>query len=125
MEKISLYDLVGMKRKNSVLKSVFINSNKREAYSLCSIDVEAYDDTFLNATKYPSLQDKTYDTITNAIIKYQDKIKEYINDYSDEIEVMHYSTFDRFFQDLVLFKESDRIAKKEWLEKNIKSLDNR
>lgn len=114
-KQITLYELIGMKRKNSVLKSVVINSNKNEVYSRCSIDVEAYDDTFVRATEYPSQQDKTYETITNAIIKYQDKIKEFIGDYSDTIEVMHYSTFDRHLQDMVYFKESDRLRRAEWL----------
>ena len=112
---ISLYDLIGMKRKNSVLKSVFINKDKN-TYSKCYIEVEAYDDTFINATRYPSGQDKVYDVITKAIIKYQDKIKEYINDYSPTIDVIHYSTFDRHLQDIVRFNESDRIAYKKWLE---------
>ena len=115
-EMISLYDLIGMKKKNSVLKSVFIYKNKNKAYSKCSIDIEAYDDTFTNATRYPSGQDRTYDVITKAIIKYQDKIKEYINDYSPTIDVIHYSTFDRHLQDIVRFNESDRIAYKKWLE---------
>ena len=114
---ISLYDLTGMKRKNSVLKSVMINKDKNSTHSACYIDVEAYDGTFVNATRYPSGQDKVYETITNAIIKYQDKIKEYINDYSSTIEVMHYSTFDRHLQDTVRFNEADRIAYKKWLEK--------
>ena len=113
---ISLYDLIGMKRKNSVLKSVMINKDKNNTYSKCYIEVEAYDDTFINATRYPSGQDKVYDVITKAIIKYQDKIKEYINDYSPTIDVIHYSTFDRHLQDIVRFNESDRIAYKKWLE---------
>ena len=115
-ETISLYDLIGMKRNNSVLKSVFIYKNKNKAYSKCSIDIEAYDDTFTNATRYPSGQDKVYETITNAIIKYQDEIKAYIHDFSSTIEVMHYSTFDRHLQDTVRFNEADRIAYKKWLE---------
>ena len=113
---ISLYDLIGMKRKNSVLKSVMINKDKNSTYSGCYIEVEAYDGTFTKATRHPSGQDKVYETITNAIIKYQDKIKEYINDYSPTIEVMHYSTFDRHLQDTVIFNEADRIAYKKWLE---------
>ena len=113
---ISLYDLIGMKRKNSVLKSVMINKDKNNTYSKCYIEVEAYDDTFINATRYPSGQYKVYDVITKAIIKYQDKIKEYINDYSPTIDVMHYSTFDRHLQDTVRFNEADRIAYKKWLE---------
>lgn len=115
-EMISLYDLIGMKKKNSVLKSVVINKDKNNTYSKCYIEVEAYDDTFINATRYPSGQDRTYDVITKAVIKYQDKIKEYINDYSPTIDVIHYSTFDRHLQDIVRFNESDRIAYKKWLE---------
>lgn len=115
MEQITLYDLIGMKRKESVLKSVTINSQK-SYWSGCYIEVEAYDDCFIRNTEYPSQQDKTYETITNAIIKYQDKIKEFVNDYSDRIEVMHYSTFDRHLQDLVLFNSEERERKQKWLE---------
>lgn len=114
---ISLYDLIGMKRKNSVLKSVVINKDKNTTFSGCYIEVEAYDGTFTNATRYPSGQDKVYETITNAIIKYQNIIKAYIQDYSSTIDVMHYSTFDRHLQDTVRFNEADRIAYKKWLEK--------
>ena len=60
---ISLYDLIGMKRKNSVLKSVMINKDKNSTYSGCYIEVEAYDGTFTNATRHPSGQDKVYETI--------------------------------------------------------------
>lgn len=108
-ETISLYDLVGMKRKNSVLKSVFINKNKSNTYSQCYIEVEAYDETFEKNTLYPSQQDKVCDTIEKAIIKYQEKIKEFIGDYSDRIDVMHYSTFDRHFQQLIILDEGKEL----------------
>lgn len=98
-----------------MLKSVVINSNKNEVYSGCHIEVEAYDDTFVRATKYPSQQDKTYETITNAIIKYQDKIKEFISSDLRTIDVMHYSTFDRHFQDMVYLDEQERNAYKAWI----------
>ena len=105
---ITLYDLIGAKRPKSVLKSVCIHKNKNNAFSLCEIDVEAYDDTFSNATRYPSGQDRTYEVITKTIIKYQDKIKEFIGTNLDYVDVMHYSTFDTHFQDRVYFNEADR-----------------
>lgn len=105
-QKVTLYDLIGMKRKNSVLKSVVLNSNANAAYSLCPIEVEAYDDTFINNTMYPSQQDRTYDVITRAIVKHQEKVKDFTGVTGKTIDVMHFSTFDRHHQQLLFFDEA-------------------
>lgn len=114
-KQITLYELIGLKRKNSVLKSVMINSNKNEVYSGCHIEVEAYDDTFVNATRYPSQQDRTCEAIENAIIKHQSKIKEFIGIELRTIDVMHYSTFGRPLQNMIHLDEKERNAYKNWV----------
>lgn len=58
-----------IKRKNTIFNSVFITGQfTSEGYPI--IEVEPYDDTFLNATKYPSLYDKTTDRIFKAVYNY-------------------------------------------------------
>ena len=102
---ISLYELIGMKKKNSVLKSVFINRNPQNTMSLCDVDVEAYDDTFINNSMYPSQKKRTFDVINRAILKHQDKIKEFAGIKDDVITVMHYSLFDRHVEHWVYLNE--------------------
>lgn len=66
---ITLYQALGLKRKTSILKSVMITGrNTCEGFPI--VEVEAYDDTFLNAIKYPSLYDKTTDKIFKAVYNY-------------------------------------------------------
>ena len=60
----SLYEILGMKAKNSVFKSVFPQNRKTlEGYEI--IEVEPYDDTFLNAVATK----RKYDETENRIIK--------------------------------------------------------
>ena len=75
-----LYDILNMKAKNSIYRSVFITNRKTlEGYKI--VEVEPYDDTFLRAIntvkKYDSTVDrvikKVYDTVgTCWIIFYTD-----------------------------------------------------
>jgi len=44
----SLYGILGVKRKNSVLKSMVV-SKFDDGYANVRIEIEAYDDTFINA----------------------------------------------------------------------------
>lgn len=93
---ISLYELVGMKRKNSVLKSVFIDGSRTfEGYF--NISVEAYDDTFLDATRYDSEKDKTSYYIDKMIKKNVEKIQNHFNINDTQFWIADYSTFDRHF----------------------------
>ena len=58
----TLYDLKGMKQKNSVLKSVFVTERvTREGYQI--IEVEPYDQTFINAI------DRDYENTKSYIMK--------------------------------------------------------
>lgn len=65
----TLYEALGLKRKNSILKSVFI-TDKKTSEGFPIVEVEPFDDTFLNAVKYPSLYDKTLDKILKAVYDY-------------------------------------------------------
>lgn len=93
MKIISLHELLNSKAKKSIYKSVMLNlTYDRKPY----IMIEAYDDTFLNATKKPSA---TFDKINNKIIDNLDKINKHYLDNGIEIErdtitIIHYSLFD-------------------------------
>lgn len=65
----SLYNLLGMKRKNSIMKSVFI-TDKKNYEGLPIVEVEAYDQTFLNATNTIKKYDNTVGRIMKEIYKY-------------------------------------------------------
>lgn len=65
----TLYEALGLKREKSIFKSVAITDKKTsEGFSI--VEVEPFDDTFLNAIKYPSLYDKTLDKILKAVYNY-------------------------------------------------------
>ena len=65
----TLHEALGLKREKSIFKSVFITDKKTsEGFSI--VEVEPFDDTFLNAIKYPSLYDKTLDRIFKAVYNY-------------------------------------------------------
>lgn len=92
MKIISLHELLNSKAKKSIYKSVMLNlTYDRKPY----IMIEAYDDTFLNATKKPS---ETFEKINNKIMDNLDKINKHYSDNGIEIEtdaitIIHYSLF--------------------------------
>lgn len=65
----TLYEALGLKREKSIFKSVFI-TDKKTSEGFPIVEVEPFDDTFLNAVKYPSLYDKTLDKILKAVYDY-------------------------------------------------------
>lgn len=93
MKIISLHELLNSKAKKSIYKSVMLNlTYDNKPY----IMIEAYDDTFLNATRKPSA---TFDKINNKIIDNLDKINKHYSDNGIEVErdaitIIHYSLFD-------------------------------
>lgn len=93
MKIISLHELLNSKAKKSIYKSVMLGlTYDRKPY----IMIEAYDDTFLNATKNKS---KTYDKINNKIMDNLDKINKHYSDNGIDFEegkltIIHYSLFD-------------------------------
>lgn len=93
MKIISLHELLNSKAKKSIYKSVFLGlTHDNKPY----IMIEAYDDTFLNATKKPSA---TYDKINNKIMDNLDKILDHYSNNGidferDTITIIHYSLFD-------------------------------
>lgn len=93
MKIISLHELLNSKAKKSIYKSVMLNlTYDHKPY----IMIEAYDDTFLNATRKPSA---TFDKINNKIMDNLDKINEHYLDNGIEVErdtitIIHYSLFD-------------------------------
>lgn len=93
MKIISLHELLNSKAKKSIYKSVFLGlTYDNKPY----IMIEAYDDTFLNATKKPSA---TYEKINNKIMDNLDKInKHYLDNGIDfeegKLTIIHYSLFD-------------------------------
>ena len=93
MKIISLHELLDSKAKKSIYKSVFLSlTYDHKPY----IMIEAYDDTFLNATKNKSV---TFDKINNKIMDNLDKInKHYLDNGIDfeegKLTIIHYSLFD-------------------------------
>lgn len=78
----SLYDLLGMKAKNSIFKSVFVtDSYTSEGYRI--VEVEAYDDTFLNATATVTKLDNTTDKIFLKVYQYFNGEPVWISLYTD------------------------------------------
>lgn len=68
----TLYEILNMNRKNSILKSVTItNTSTGEGYPI--VEVEPYDNTFLNAISTI----KNYDGTVDRIIE---KVRDYYND---------------------------------------------
>lgn len=65
----SLYGALNMKAKNSIYKSVFMHNEKTfEGYTI--VEVEPYDETFLNAIATPSKYDLTLEKIMKKVYKY-------------------------------------------------------
>lgn len=64
----TMYELKGMKAKNSIFRSVVV-TDKRDYAGNRIIEVEPYDDTFLNAIKTPSKYDDTIDRILKSVYK--------------------------------------------------------
>ena len=87
MEK-TLYDLLGVKRKNSTLKSVFVTNKIFE--DCLVLEVEAYDDTGFNALE-------TSVTKFDKFTEYLDKVIldnfEKINNQSDMVRVCVYGIY--------------------------------
>lgn len=65
---ITLYELKNMKAKNSIFKSVFITNKIIEGYPV--VEVEPYDQTFLNAINTINKYDNTVDRILKEVYKY-------------------------------------------------------
>lgn len=66
MKYRTLYEILNIKRKNSILKSVTItNKITEEGYPI--IEVEPYDDTFLNAISTVEKYDNTIDRIIDKL----------------------------------------------------------
>lgn len=93
MKIISLHELLNSKAKKSIYKSVMLGlTYDRNPY----IMIEAYDDTFLNATRKPSA---TFEKINNKVMDNLDKInKHYLDNGIDfeegKLTIIHYSLFD-------------------------------
>ena len=80
----TLNELLNVKRKNTVLKSVYVTNKRFDG--MLVVEIEPYDTTGFNAINTtPSRYEKAVETITKAVRKYFDgKEKEvWINIYSD------------------------------------------
>lgn len=64
----TMYDILNMKAKNSIFKSVFI-TDRKDYFGNLIIEVEPYDDTFLNAISCVSKYDKTMERIIKKVYK--------------------------------------------------------
>ncbi len=83
MKNKSLYELLGMKSKNSIFKSVFITDrHTHEGYQI--VEVEPYDNTFLNAIQSVSKYDKTTDKIMKKVYEYFNGQDVWLSMYTDE-----------------------------------------
>lgn len=96
----SLYEILQIKRKESLLKSAFIYGNYSfEGYPI--IEIEAYDDTFLNSTQFPSGKDRTHEYFKKTIKQNANTIKSYFNLKTDTFYVIDYSTFNCHYEFLI------------------------
>ncbi len=77
----TLYELKNMKAKNSIFKSVFVTNKIIEGYPV--VEVEPYDQTFLNATNTIKKYDNTVDRILKEVYKYFDNKTVWINFYTE------------------------------------------
>ena len=80
----TLNELLNVKRKNTILKSVYVTNKRFDG--MLVVEVEPYDTTGFNAfNTTPSRYEKAVETITKAVRKYFDgKEREvWINIYSD------------------------------------------
>lgn len=87
--KNSLYEKLNMNAKNSILKSVFITDKKTfEGYPI--VEVEPFDETFLNAIKTPSQYDNTLDRIIKKVWNYMDRKETWLAVYTEygHIEIL-------------------------------------
>ena len=91
----SLYELIGLKRKNSVLKSVFVSHDNTYCgeSGWTTFAVECYDSTFEQASYHNA--DNTYNYIDKSIKKYMIQ-----NNVTKSI-VMHYSLFNRYYEYII------------------------
>lgn len=79
---LSLYELLDMKAKNSIFKSVIITNEKTfEGYPL--VEVEPYDQTFLNAIAYPKKYDETLSRIMKKVFNYFDNNDVWLSVYTE------------------------------------------
>ena len=96
----TLYEILKIKRKESVLKSACIHGTYSfEGYPI--IEIEAYDDTFLNSTQFPSGKDRTHEYFKKTIKQNANTIKSYFNLETDAFYVKDYSTFNRHYEFLI------------------------
>ena len=78
----TLYEKLNMKKKYSIFKSVFITGrNTFEGFPL--VEVEPYDNTFLNAINTPDKYEKVLDRIFKAVFEYYNKKDVYVAVYTD------------------------------------------
>ena len=79
----SFYDLLNMKGKNSIWKSVFVTGRKTyEGFPI--VEVVAYDQTFLNAVKTVKKYDETLDRIIKKVYDYFNGEEVWLSVYTDE-----------------------------------------
>ncbi|MEJ7218454.1 hypothetical protein [Staphylococcus gallinarum] len=79
---MTLYELLGMKAKNSIFRSVIITDKKTfEGYPL--VEVEPYDQTFLNAVLYPKRYEKTLDRIMKKVFNYFNNTDVWLSVYTE------------------------------------------
>lgn len=78
----TLYEKLNMKRKYSIFKSVFITGrNTFEGYPL--VEVEPYDDTFINAINTDDKYENVTDRIFKAVFEYYNRQDVWIAVYTD------------------------------------------
>ena len=90
MNSKNLYNLLGIKSKNSVFKSVIVTDNYTyENYQI--IEVEPYDNTFLNATNTVNKYDNVIDRIMKKVYEYFNSQDVWLKVYTDnhgQIEIL-------------------------------------
>ena len=77
----SLYNALNMKAKNSIYKSVFMHNEKTfEGYII--VEIEPYDETFLNAIATSRKYDLTLEKIMKKVYKYFNEKDVWLKVYS-------------------------------------------
>lgn len=101
MKNLNLYELMGYKRENSILKSVTITHSCEENTRFRVVEVEPYDETGTNALDgTPSKYDKAINTIERALTILEKRVQRQHNIYRICVFSNKFDNFEFIFDPL-------------------------
>lgn len=110
---VTIHDLLQSKRKNSILKSMFISKKKFETdHTSVQVTIEPYDQTFLNAEESKG-QDYIIDRLHRQLTdeRLLNAIKKHLDiDHINGVSYSYYSDKYRPLESFVLYKHGEMIT---------------